>query len=145
MKIPLPLLWCMFSNSKMQLPPLLTATPLLENVFIGTLAISSPLKCNQLPVTTNPWVYPEVEIVMFVKSNTGISPGYAQYLMRLVSDVPLFENWMPAPVLVGVVIRYVPARMKTVSPATATLAPFCNVAKGAAMVPAFESLPVVAT
>ena len=48
--------WWMLSNSKVLLLPLLTATPLLENVFIGTWAISSPLKCSQLPVTTNPCV-----------------------------------------------------------------------------------------
>jgi hypothetical protein len=33
-----------------------TCMPQLELVFIGTLQISRPLKCSQLPVTTNPWV-----------------------------------------------------------------------------------------
>ena len=62
-----------------------------------------------------------------------------------MSELPLFVNEMPAPVLVGVVMAYVPARMKTVSPATATLTPFCSVANGEAIVPVFVSLPVVAT
>ena len=30
--------------------------------------------------------------VKFEKSRTGTSPGYAQILVRLVSEVPLFES-----------------------------------------------------
>jgi hypothetical protein len=66
-------------------------------------------------------------------------------LIRFVSDVPLFVIVMPAPLVAGVVMLYVPPRIQTVSPAAAVSAPFCRVAKGASMVPAFVSLPVVAT
>ena len=40
----------------MSLLPLFTEMPLLERVFIGTFAISSPLKCSQLPLTEKPSV-----------------------------------------------------------------------------------------
>jgi hypothetical protein len=35
---------------------------------------------------------PELANPKFEKSITGTSPGYAQILVRLVSDVPLFES-----------------------------------------------------
>jgi hypothetical protein len=65
--------------------------------------------------------------------------------MRLLSDVPLLVMLMPAPLVAGVTMLYVPPRIQTVSPALTTLAAFCKVAKGSAMEPARESLPVVAT
>ncbi len=43
------------------------------------------------------------------------------------------------------VSRYVPARMKQVSPATATVAHFWIVLKGLANVPGLVSLPLIAT
>ena len=56
MNSPVPLLWCMFSDSKMSLLPLFTEMPLFEAMFIGTFATSSPLKCSQLPLTEKPFV-----------------------------------------------------------------------------------------
>src|SRR5262245_41063296 len=122
-----------------------TDMPVFERVFIGTFLISSPLMWRKLPLTEKPAVYPVVEIASDAKSNTGFSPAYAQNLMRFVSEVPLFVSAMPAPEFLGVTMRYVPPRIHTVSPAEATSCPFWRLAKGCAIEPGFESLPVGAT
>ncbi len=64
----------------MSLPPLVTAMPLLENVFMGTLQILSPLKYSQLALITNPWVYPVVDTVIFEKSKARTGGTVAESL-----------------------------------------------------------------
>jgi hypothetical protein len=57
------------------------------------LAISRPRRCIQLPVTRTAGTSAAVLVVLYREmSSTGVSPATAQILVRLVSEVPLFDR-----------------------------------------------------
>src|SRR5450755_197382 len=107
MKRPGPMLLCVLICSNVLLLPEIQM-PLdswFSMLFWGTPITSRPLKYIQLPVTRNPVM--RHESLMPEKSNTGISPGYAQYLigapdlppelskMALIVSVPLAHVLSP--------------------------------------------------
>ena len=57
------------------------------------LAISRPRRCIQFPVTRTAGTSAAVLLVLYLEmSSSGFSPATAQILVRLVSEVPLFER-----------------------------------------------------
>src|SRR3982750_4073585 len=57
------------------------------------LPISRPRRCIQLPVTRTTGTSTAALLVTYLDaSSTGVSPAYAQILVRLVSEVPLFDR-----------------------------------------------------
>src|ERR1700733_1675793 len=62
----------------------------LNMLFCGTPWTSRPLKYIQLPVMRKPVT--RHESLIPEKSNTGVSPGYAQYLMGAPDFPPLLSK-----------------------------------------------------
>src|SRR4051794_37514840 len=102
MNRPGPMLSCALISSKVLLLP---ETQIPHDswfllLFCRTPVTSRPFRLIQLPVTSNPLIRQSSR--MAEKSNTGFSPGYAQYLIGL-PELPLLLNviastravWLP--------------------------------------------------
>src|SRR5450432_507592 len=107
MNRPGPMWWCVLICSKVLLLPLIQMPhdSWFRLLFCGTPVTSRPLKYNQLPVTRKPVT--RHESLIAEKSKTGVSPGYAKYLigapalppppskMALTVSVPLVHVLRP--------------------------------------------------